>query len=219
MKLYGGLDWPLHFEQLAAGDESAYKNFIELVDNLTIGLSNYKRRGYVQLLTEPCSYDHFALLKLYENARIIDPAAQPGRSDREDQAGAGEFRECRINVISEDDFRCFLKERKWPPRKASIAVMVDGIFKGYIYDFSTSELSMLVEKAQKWRPAFETGERLKLVATVFGNELKYDLIVSVIDEKSDCFMVLGYFVNISTEDEDRLYKLKNRYEVMRKSAG
>ena len=122
-------------------------------------------------------------------------------------------------MVSEEDFRCFMKERTWPPRRASIEVLIDGLFKGYVYDFSTSELSMLVEKGQKWRPAFTLGERLKLRATVLGSELKYDLIVSEIEEKLDYLQVLGNFINISTEDEDRLYKLKNRYEVMRKSAG
>jgi len=219
LKLYGGLDWPLHFERLAGGDETTYGNFIALVNSLTSGLSNYKRRGCVELLTEPCSYDHFALLRLYEKARIIAPAGQGNGATRAGQAGAADLRECRINVVSEEDFRCFMKERKWPPKRASIEVLIDGLFKGYVYDFSTGELSMLVEKGQKWRPAFALEERLKLAATVFGQELKYDLIVAQIEERPDYLQILGNFVNISTEEEDRLYKLKNRYEVMRKSAG
>ncbi|MDA8124589.1 MAG: FapA family protein [Deltaproteobacteria bacterium] len=216
LKIYGGLDWPLHLAQLAGGDETAYQSFLELVNNLTSGMSNYKRRGCAQLLTEPCNYDHFALLKLYEKAQIFDPS---GKRSGTDNLGKEDLKECRINVITEEDFRSFTKERKWPPRKSTIEVTIDGIFKGYVYDFSTSELSMFVEKGQRWRPAFEMGEKLKLLAVAFGNELKYDLIVSEIEEKFNYFLVLGNFINISTEDEDKLYKLKNRYEVLRKSSG
>ena len=218
LKLYGGLDWPLHFELLGPEEDAAYKNFMELVGRLTKGFSNYKRRGYIQVLSDPCSYDHSDLLKLYEKAKIIDATKGKEATIHQNNACTADFRESRINVLSEDDFRSFVKERKWPSAKKGIEINVDGIFKGYLYDFSTGELSMLLDKGQRWRPTFEKGERLKLVATIFDVELKHDLIISRIDEKADLLVVGGYFVNISSEDEDRIYKLKNRYEVLRKSS-
>lgn len=110
-----------------------------------------------------------------------------------------------------------MKERRWLPGKQGIGITVDGIFTGYLYDFNSSELSLLLEKAQKWRPAFEKGEKLKLIANIFGNEFKYDLIVAYITEKSNSMRVGGYFININSEDVDKLYKLKTRFEVLLKS--
>jgi exo-beta-1,3-glucanase (GH17 family) len=53
---------------------------------------------------------------------------------------------------------------------------------------------------------------------VFGNDLKYDYIIAYINDKHDYVKVGGYFINISTEDVDKLYKLKNRFEVLQKSS-
>ena len=218
LKLYGGLDWPSDFKQIGPSEEAPYKNFMALIDSLTKGFSNYKRKGYVQLLTEPCNYDHFILVKMYENAEIIDSAKIGTGEARAGSSGKVEQRENRAHVISEEDFKHFIKERKWLPRKQSIEITVDGIFKGYLNDFSTSEMSMLLEKNQKWRPVFEKGEKLKLIAQVFGNELKYDYIIAYINDRHDYIKVGGYFINISNEDVDKLYKLKNRFEVLQKSS-
>ena len=215
MKLYGGLDWPLSFEELRGVEGSAYRNFMDLVNHLTVGLGNSKRKGWIQTLTEPCHYDHFALLKLYEKAEIIDGTGKAWSPPS--AAGAGEVRENRATVVSEEDFRQFLKERKWPPGRMSIEAGLDGIFKGCIHDFSTGELSIFLEKKQKWRPSFDRGEKVKIIATVQGNELKYEFIVAYVTDKGDYLKVGGYFINIDQEEENRLYVLKNRYEVLRKS--
>lgn len=217
LKLYGGLDWPADFDDIGPSEEALYKNFMSLVDSLTKGFSNYKRRGCVRPLTEPCRYDHLMLVKMYENAEIID-SAHAGEESRPGGQGKGAHRESRANVISEEDFKNFLKERKWLPRKQSIEITVDGIFKGYLNDFSTSEMSMFMEKNQKWRPVFEKGEKLKLVAQVMGDEMRYDVVTAFISDRHDYIKVGGYFINISNEDIDRLYKLKNRFEVLQKSS-
>ena len=215
LKIYGGLDWPLSFDQLVTEDETTYRNFMALIDSLTKGMGNCKRKGCIQVLKAPCDYDHFALLKLYENAAIIDPTCQDEPMSGGESASQG-YRESRVSVISEEDFRQFIKERK--PFRSSIEVSVDGLFKGYVHDFSTAELSMLLEKAQKWRPAFECGEKLKLTTNAQGQEHRYDLIVTDIGERPEYLVVAGHFINITPEDEDRLYKIKSRYEVLRKSA-
>lgn len=218
LKLYGGLDWPLSFERIVSEEGTSYKSFMTLIESLTKGFSSYKRAGCIKIVTEPCSYDHFALQKMFNSAEIIDPLQRriDGPIQRND-SGHVEQRESRVGVISEEDFKYFLKERKWLPRKQGIEVTVDGIFTGYIHDFSTSELSMLLEKAQKWRPDFEKGEKIKLIANLFGSEFKYDLIIAYMDEKSNYIRVGGYFININSEDVDKLYKLKNRFEVLLKS--
>ena len=218
LKLYGGLDWPPDFNRIGPAENASYRNFMTLVDSLTGGFSNYKRKGYVRLLKEPCHYDHFDLVKMYENAEIIDTAHSGADKTETQGPSKAEHRESRAHVISEEDFKYFMKERKWQPRKQSIEIAVDGIFKGYLNDFSTTEMTMLMEKNQKWRPVFEKGEKLKLVAQVFGNELKYDYIIAYITDRHDYIKVGGYFINISNEDVDKLYKLKNRFEVLQKSS-
>ena len=215
MKIYGGLDWPLSFEELGAVDGSAYRNFMALVNHLTVGFGNSKRKGWFESITEPCRYDHAALLKLYEKAEIIDGSGKAWAAPS--TAGPGEVRENRATVVSGEDFRHFLTERKWPPGRMPIDVSLDGIFKGFINDFSTGELSIFLEKKQKWRPSFDRGEKVKISGTVQGNEVKYEFIVAYITDKGDYFKVGGHFINIDQEEENKLYVLKNRYEVLRKS--
>jgi uncharacterized protein (DUF342 family) len=217
LKLYGGLDWPADFDDIGPSEEATYRNFMSLVDSLTKGFSNYKRKGCVQPLTEPCRYDHLTLVKMCENDEIID-STKAGEESGAVGTVKGAQRESRANVISEEDFKNFLKERKWLPRKQSIEITVDGIFKGYLNDFSTSEMSMFMEKNQKWRPVFEKGEKLKLIAQLWGDEMKYDVIIAFISDRHDYIKVGGYFINISNEDVDKLYKLKNRFEVLQKSS-
>ncbi len=217
LKLYGGLDWPAEFSQIEA-DEVSYKNFIALVESLTQGFSNYKRTGYVQELTNPGTYHYNELLKMYGKAEIIDPFQKKTGQGMKGDTGKGEYRESRVNVISEEDFRHFMKTRKWLPRKQSVEVTIDGIFKGYVFDFNTSELSVLLEKGQKWSPVFDRGEKIKLTANVFNNEYKYDLIIAYVTDRADYVKVGGYFININSEDVDKIYKLKNRFEVMLKSS-
>jgi len=218
LKLYGGLDWPLELERVGA-DDATYNTFMALVDSLTHGIKSYKRKGYIQELTTACRYDHFSLMKMYDGAGIIDPMKKSERHLDKGASGKDEARESRVSVITEEEFRFFLKERRWRAGRRSPEVLIDGIFKGYMHDFNTSELSLLLEKAQQWRPLFEKGEKLKLVATVFGNELKYDYIVAYIGEKPDYLRISGYFININNEDVDKIYKLKSRYEVLLKSSG
>lgn len=217
LKLYGGLDWPAEFGRIGA-DEAAYKNFIVLVESLTQGFGNYKRTGYVQELTKPGSLDYGELMTLYGRASIIDPFQKKSETGARGGSGKAEYRESRVNVISEEDFRQFMKTRKWLPKKQPVEITVDGIFKGYVFDFNTSELSMLMEKGQKWSPVFDKGEKIKFAATVFGNEYKFDLIIAYANDKADYIKVGGYFININSEDIDRIYKLKNRFEVMLKSS-
>ncbi len=218
LKLYGGLDWPLEIERVGEDDVS-YNNFMALVDSLTHGMSSYKRKGYIQELTAACSFDHLSLLKMYESANIIDPMKKSDRSLDKGASGKDEHRENRVSVINEEDFKYFLKEKKWRSGRRSEEVLIDGIFKGYLHEFNSSELSILLEKAQKWKPFFEKGERLKLVANIFGNELKHDLIVAYIGEKPDYLRISGYFININNDDVNKIYKLKSRYEVLQKSSG
>ncbi len=207
LKLYGGLDWPISFEQIGSEEDTSYKSFMSLIESLTKSFSSYKRTGYTKILTEPCRYDHYTLKKMFNDADIIDPFQKRlgGPMQRSD-SGPAEQRESRVGVISEEDFKYFLKERKWLPRKQGVEITIDGIFTGYLYDFSTSELSMLLEKEQKWRPDFEKGEKIKLLANLFGSEFKYDLIVAYMNEKSDYIRVGGYYININSEDIDKLYK-------------
>ncbi len=218
LKLFGGLDWPLELEQVGVDDVS-YDNFMALVDSLTHGIDSYKRKGYIQELTAACSYDHLSLLKMYEGAGIIDPAKKSDRHLDKGASGKDEQRENRVSVITEDDFKYYLKEKRWRPGRRSEEILIDGIFKGYLHEFNSSELSILLEKAQKWKPFFEKGERLKLVSNIFGKALKHDLIVAYIGEKPDYLRISGYFINISNDDVSKIYKLKSRYEVLQKSSG
>lgn len=212
LKLYGGLDWPSSFEQVGAENEVSTEGFMALIESLTKELGSYARASFTKLLTEPGRYDYYELMELFKHAVVVDPS-QP----RLGSAGSLEQKENRVSVISEEDFKYFLKERKWLPRKQGTEVTVDGIFKGYIYDFSASEMSLLLEKAQKWKPDFEKGETIKLFAHIFGNEFKHDLIVTHIKEEPYYIRVGGYFINIHRDDMNKLSKIKNRFEVLLKS--
>lgn len=122
--------------------------------------------------------------------------------------------ENRLNINSMELIRAIRKDPSIVNKTLCIPVNIDGRYDAYIHDFSGGGVSLVIDMNQKNLPIFEIFEELSVEFEVNRILHRQILIVtSVIESEDRILKIGGYYINLSEDMSNILYRSKNFLEL------